>query len=184
MLRVLLSGIGLAAAGFGIKKYLENEANHDSIGYALTKAQNLMSRADAKMDEWLGENRNTFQRQIADSFGVEEEFLNGNEKKFQKAIEEGVDIERYLHLLGEIRDETDMEIEKIDMALRVIDFDVRLTEIKLALYDFKDLIKTKLNKLIQEDTRFGFYPDEDLQEILDGLAKLRVYPIQEVAPSS
>ncbi len=53
MLRLILGGVTLAAAGYGLKKYLEDEENADKVQDKLIKGYEWIDRAEQRSDEFF-----------------------------------------------------------------------------------------------------------------------------------
>lgn len=175
MLRFILGGIGLAAAGYGLKKYFENEENHDTIRYGIAKAENWMSKADEKVCEFLGEKPNEFTKGLAAEMGIDRDFFTITQKKLEQALQTELNPGDFLELLGEVMDDIETQAIGIDINLQVVQFDVRLTEAKVMLYEIKKLIKSKINSFVNDRLLFELKIEKNLKELLDEFNKLEVY---------
>lgn len=72
-----------------------------------------------------------------------------------------------MQLLGQIGDMIDDEVESLSASLKLIQLYIGLTKAKLALYDVKNIIKSKLSKLSNGNSFLDLHINENLRKILN-----------------
>ncbi|WP_170019395.1 hypothetical protein [Campylobacter sp. RM16190] len=72
-----------------------------------------------------------------------------------------------MQLLGQIGDMIDDEVESLSASLKLIQLYIGLAKAKLALYDVKNIIKSKLSKLSNGNSFLDLHINENLRKILN-----------------